>query len=334
MSGCPHRLRLGLTGDVMLGRLVDQHILHDPGKDPAYVWGDTLTLFRAVDARLINLECVIASVGRPDPGKAFTFRARPRALDALAAARVDFAGLANNHVLDYGPEALMECLALLRGAGVATAGAGRDVGEAAAPALITAGTATLGIVAMTDNEPGWEAGPGRPGVNFVRYDAHGFVGGSRARIAAAIEAARQAAELVIVCGHLGPNWGPPSRALRAAAHEVLELGAHIYWGHSNHTVQAVEFRDGRVILYSTGDFVDDYAVDPEMRNDLSFFFETIVHDGAVHALRLHPVCIEGLRVRGAATADARWLCRQMERLCVPYGVEAGVDDGVLVLTPR
>lgn len=106
----PPVTRLGLIGDVMLGRFVDARVLGDLERDPAYLWGDLPALLETVDARLINLECVIASSGAPDPGKIFTFRARPRALDALAAAGVTFAGLANNHVLDYGPDALLECL--------------------------------------------------------------------------------------------------------------------------------------------------------------------------------------------------------------------------------
>lgn len=328
----PPVTRLGLTGDVMLGRFVDARVLGDLERDPAYLWGDLPALLETVDARLINLECVIASSGAPDPGKIFTFRARPRALDALAAAGVTFAGLANNHVLDYGPDALLECLGLLRAAGIATAGAGRDVAEASSPAVIRTRSLRFGVVAMTDNQPGWEAGDGRPGVNFVRYDAHGLVSGYRKRIRTAVDAARDVSEFVIVCAHLGPNWGTPSRELQAVAHQVLEFGASVYWGHSNHSVQAVEFRDGRVILYSTGDFVDDYAVDPEERNDLSFFFEVVARGGAVGALRLHPVRIAGLRVGRASAGDAGWLRRRVEHLSAPYGTRVDEEHGTLILT--
>src|SRR5574341_2250104 len=315
----PTIARLGLTGDVMLGRLIDERILGDPGMDPSYVWGDMLEPLGAMDACLINLECVIASSGAPEAGKVFAFRARPRAIEALTAAGVTFAGLANDHVLDYGPDAMLECLAHLRAAGIAAAGAGRDLEEAARASVITASAMRIGVVAMTDNEPGWEAGGDRPGVNVVRCDASGLTGGSRDRIRAAINGAREAADFIIVCAHLGPNWGPPSRATRAVAHQVLEDGAHLYWGHSNHTVQAVELSGGRGILYSTGDFVDDYAVDPEERNDLSFLFEVLVRNGSVEALRLHPVRVEGLRVRRAPPDDACWLRRRLEVLAAASG---------------
>ncbi|MDQ7842861.1 MAG: CapA family protein [Armatimonadota bacterium] len=326
-------VRLGLTGDVMLGRLVDHYVLADPMRDPAEIWGDTLDLFASADARLINLECVIAASGRPLPDKTFTFRARPRAIEVLRAAGVNFAGLANNHVLDYGPEALLECLDHLRAAGIAAAGAGRDLAEAAAPAVITAGIARVAVVALTDNEPGWEAGDNRPGVLVVRYDERGLVPPYRDRIAAALRRARETADVVVVCAHVGPNWGPPSPAMRALARQLLDWGGDLYWGHSNHSVQGIECYGDKVIIYSAGDFVDDYAVDPEERNDLSFFIEVAVRGRSVETVRLHPVHIEALRVRRAPPREATWLRRRMEALCPPMGTRVDAENGVLVLSP-
>jgi len=324
--------RLGLTGDVMLGRLVDEHVLADPRCNPADLWGNALDLFASVEARLINLECVIAASGRRDPEKTFAFRARPRAIETLLAAHVDFAGLANNHVLDYGPDALLECLGHLRTAGIAHAGAGRDLAEASAPAVIAAGTSRLAVLALTDNEPGWEAGDRRPGVQVVRYDAHGLRPPYRERIAAAITRAREIADLVIVCAHVGPNWGLPSPEVQVLAHQLLDWGADVYWGHSNHSVQGIEFYGGKAILYSTGDFLDDYAVDPDERNDLSFFFEAQARGRTVATVRLHPVRIDGLRVHRAPAEDARWLARRMAVLSAPFGTRVGEDGEAIVAT--
>jgi len=324
---------LGLTGDVMLGRLVDRYILGDPDREPAEIWGDTVGLFASVDARLINLECVIAASGRPVPNKTFTFRARPRAIEALRAAGVDFAGLANNHVLDYGPEAMLECLDRLRAAGIAAAGAGRDLAEASAPALITAGSARVAVVALTDNEPAWEAGDDRPGVAVVRFDEGGLVSPYRERLTAVLGRARETADLVVLCAHVGPNWGPPSPEMRTLAHQLLECGGDVYWGHSNHSVQGIEFKGDKVIIYSAGDFVDDYAVDPDERNDLSFFIDVAVRGRAVETVRLHPVRIEQLRVRRARPREAAWLRRRMEALCAPLGTRVAAEDSVLALSP-
>lgn len=326
MSDRTRSFCLGLTGDVMLGRLVDREILADPGRDPAWVWGDTLELFNRVDARLINLECVIATRGTPDPHKVFCFRARPRAVAVLQRARVDFAGLANNHVLDYGPEALEECLTLLHSSRIAFAGAGRTIAEASSPTTIVAGGVSVAVVALTDNEPGWEANDHRCGVHVVQYDRYGLIGAYRDRLGAALEAARTMAEFIIVCAHVGPNWGLPSIEMRTLAHQLLDLGADLYWGHSNHAVQGIELYDGRPILYGSGDFLDDYAIDPLERNDLSFFYEVDVQDGRVRDLRLFPARVDGLRVVRAGVGDARWLARRMEQLCDGLGTSVQPDD--------
>src|SRR5829696_8918223 len=131
-------MRIALTGDVMLGRMVDHYVIRDRSIPPFYVWGDVLPTMLEADLRLANLECVISTLGerwRPR-SKAFHFRAHPRAVEFLRAAGIDCVGLANNHTLDYGPEALEECLALLDGAGILHTGAGRNLREALEPAIL------------------------------------------------------------------------------------------------------------------------------------------------------------------------------------------------------
>jgi poly-gamma-glutamate synthesis protein (capsule biosynthesis protein) len=67
----------------------------------------------------------------------------------------------------------------------------------------------------------------------------------------------------------------PRRVLvanRDDARALLDSGADLVFGHGTHTIQGVEIYNGKPILYDTGDFVDDYAVDPELRNDLSGLF--------------------------------------------------------------
>ena len=55
---------------------------------------------------------------------------------ALIAGGFDFVSLANNHIMDFGPEALEDTIAVLQEHGVAYAGAGRNLEEARRPALM------------------------------------------------------------------------------------------------------------------------------------------------------------------------------------------------------
>ena len=155
---------MALTGDVMLGRLVDQYVIQNRSVRPEALWSDVLPLMLSAECRLMNLECVISSEGEKwhPTTKAFHFRVQPRALEFLRAARINGVTLANNHVLDYGPDA--DCLNLLDGAKIQRTGAGATLEEALAPALFSLPEGRVALVALTDNEPEWEASQTHPGV--------------------------------------------------------------------------------------------------------------------------------------------------------------------------
>jgi len=317
---------IALTGDVMLGRLVDRYVVQNARVAPEDVWGDVLPLLLSADLRLINLECVISALGTMwhPRTKPFHFRAHQRAIDVLKAARIDCVTLANNHTLDYGPAAFAECLALLDQAGIRHAGAGQDLSAAITPALLETAAGTIGVIALTDNEPSWEAAADRLGVQIVAYDEQGLIEPYRSRLRGLIAATRRAAACVIISAHVGPNWGAPSAARRALAHELIDLGADLYWGHSNHTPQGMEVYRGKPILYAAGDFIDDYAVDPIERNDRSFLFIAELDDGRIQRIRLHPVAIEDCRVRRARGAEVRFLQERMRTRSAELGSNVAI----------
>lgn len=323
-------MRIALAGDVMLGRGVDESVIRNPASSPAAIWGDVLPVMQAADYRLINLECVISARGRPwhPVTKAFHFRAHPRAIEFLQAAKIDCVTLANNHVLDYGAEAMLDCLTLLDRAGIGRCGAGSNLKEASAPAWLHSPQGRLAVVAVTDNEPDWEAGPETPGVHFMAYNHHGLCDPYRSRLLEVLAQARRQADFVIVSAHVGPNWGAPSAAMRRVAQEIILLGADCYWGHSNHTPQGIELFQGRVILYSTGDFIDDYAVDPEERNDLSFLFTVDVEQSRATQVRLYPVQIENFCVRLARGEEAALVSGRMRAKCAVFGTMVEFQNSV------
>ncbi len=323
-------MQFALTGDVMLGRMVDQEVIRNRAVPPAWLWGDVLPIMFQADCRLINLECVISSRGSEwhPTTKAFHFRAQPRAIEFLNAAKIDGVTLANNHILDYGPYAMAECLKLLDQAGIKRSGAGATLEEALAPSLFASPEGSVAVVGLTDNEPDWEATGRKPGVNYVAYGARGLVEPYRSRMAQVLAVARRQASMVIVSAHVGPNWGTPSRAIQALAHELIEMGTDLYWGHSNHTPQGIELYKGKAILYSTGDFIDDYVIDKAERNDLSFLFMVEAENGRIVRLMLYPVCIEDLRVRRANQREWEFLGRTMQAKCKPFGTAMALEGQV------
>src|SRR3990167_6854749 len=113
-------MKLLFVGDVMLGRLVNEKLRDAPAE---YPWGDTLPILREADARICNLECALSDGGSP-ARKAFTFRSDAKNVAVLKAAGINAVTLANNHTLDYGPEALADTLGILDQEKIRYAGAG------------------------------------------------------------------------------------------------------------------------------------------------------------------------------------------------------------------
>jgi len=319
---------LALTGDVMLGRGVNETLRSAPPEEP---WGDVLPLLHSADLRIINLECAITEHKQPwsRTPKVFRFRADPVATEVLKTARVDACSLANNHTLDFEEQGLLDTLRHLEEAGIRYAGAGRDAEEAARPVLLEGGVA---LVAFTDNEPPFAAGPDSPGTNYLPVSLEPEV---LRRVEVAVGAAREAgARTIVFSNHWGPNMVQrPRETFRRFARAVVDRGVDVYYGHSAHVFQGVEIYHGKPILYDAGDFIDDYAVDPNLRNDRSFLFRVSVQDGDLRRLELFPVILPYARVEIATGDEREAIMDRMVDLSAEMGTAFDRREDRLVFEP-
>ncbi len=321
-------LQIALTGDVMLGRLVNSVL----GLDKyTYVWCDTLQMMREADLSLINLGCVIASKGTEwsRTWKAFHFRAGLEAIEVLKTASIDYVSLANNHTLDYEVEAFIEMLELLDTNKIAHSGAGRNLQESITPAILQAKRIKIDVLALTDNQPEWEAKANSPGVNFIPITLENDY---YERLKGCIENSKSRSDVVIVSCHIGPHFREvPSNAYVNFAHRIIDLGADIYWGHSNHTPQGIEIYKKKVILHDCGDFIDDYAVDPYYRNDLSFLFLVNFELDRIKNIELVPVKISDFRVCTAPPWDADLITQKMVNQCKILGTKTTKENNRIIV---
>jgi len=307
----------------MIGRLVNQALKREP---PEYPWGDALPILKGADCRICNLECVISSLGSPwaMTPKAFHFRSDAKNVAVLTAAGIDAVSLANNHTLDFEYEAMFEMIALLDRAGIRHAGAGANLGEASRPARLEVGGVPIGLIAFTDNEPRWAATEDEPGIFYVPID----LGDTRTiELLDGVRQAKGEVDLLIVSAHWGPNWGytpPPEH--RSLARALVEAGADVVFGHSCHVVRGIELYRGRPVLYGTGDFVDDYAVDEIERNDRSLIFGAEVERGQITRLILYPTVIRRYQAQLAKGGEAKVIADTMERFCADLGTVARWDE--------
>lgn len=320
---------LALIGDVMLGRGVNEAL---GGMSPEEPWGDTLAVLAGADLRLINLECAITAHKQAwtRAPKVFHFRADPSAIEVLRAARIDGCSLANNHTLDFEVQGLLDTLEHLGASGIGHAGAGRNLGEAAQPAHLSAGSEQVALLSFTDNEPPFAATADRPGTNYLPVSLEPE---TLDRVEAAITGAREVgAQTVVFSNHWGPNMVErPGKSFREFARAVIDRGADIYYGHSAHIFQGVEIYHGKPIFYDTGDFIDDYAVDEKLRNDRSFIFKVSVKGGEFRCLELFPVRLSYARTNLARGEEREAILIRMERLSSEMGTLFDRREDRLVL---
>ncbi|MHB9287461.1 CapA family protein [Halobacteriales archaeon Cl-PHB] len=127
--------------------------------------------------------------------------------------------------------------------------------------------------------------------------------------------------LVVASLHWGPNMEAyPADKYREFGRWLVAAGVDVVHGHSAHVFKGVERYSDGVICYDCGDFVDDYAVDRDLRNDRSFLFELRVSGtGDVRELRLHPTEIEGATVDEASAEVAAWCRETMRERSEPFG---------------
>lgn len=308
---------VALAGDTMLGRGVARALTTSPPQ--ALVAPEVRAAMDQADLVVLNLECCISERGRPwdAPGKPFFFRAPPRAVELLVLLGVDCVTLANNHALDYGVDALLDTLVYLDAAGIAVVGAGADLEQARQPAVLGASGLRVAVVGVTDHPPDFSAGPDRPGVAFADL--------GRAVPDWLLQTVRAAdADVLLVSPHWGPNMTTaPVRHVRRAATALVDAGATLVAGHSAHVPHGVAGR----VLYDLGDFLDDYRVDPRLRNDLGLLFLVSLDAGGPVRLEALPLKLDFCHTRLAAGEDAAWMRHRFRAACATLGttVEQATD---------
>lgn len=357
-----------VCGDVMLGRGIDQILPHpgDPtlyehyvgsalnyvrlaerahGPIPSpctfdYVWGDALVDLDAagVDARVINLETSVTASLEPEP-KGINYKMNPANVGCIKAAKVDCCVLANNHVLDWGTNGLLETMSTLEREGIPVAGAGIDSDKAETPACINVAdnrrVLVFGFGAVTSGIPrDWAATDLRPGVNVLPD----LSVATADRIAKRVLLLRRPGDVVIVSIHWGSNWGYAiDTGQREFAHALIDAGAcDLLHGHSSHHVRGLEVYKDRLILYGCGDFITDYeGIEgyEQFRGDLAIaYLPRFREDGALAELVLKPYQMYKFRLQRANQPDTAWLQSTLDRESALFGTHIALKDSALVAT--
>ena len=232
------------AGDIMLVGSA-KPIIEQRGVD--YPFDGIRSIIKAADLAIGNLEMPLGLTGAPIPEKDFTFIGEPKLAGGIAKAGFDVLALANNHMGDYGDDALLETLEVLSANNLRYCGAGPDLQAARQPAIVKSRNAHIAVLAYSKTYPfEFFAGEGDPGT--VNGIAEIFVPD--------IGAARQRADLVVVSFHWsGELVTEPREYQEWLGRLAIDAGADLVFGHHPHVLQGIEVYRGKIIAYSLGNLV-------------------------------------------------------------------------------
>ncbi len=329
-------------------------------KDARGMVGRLGPLFQEADLAFLNLEHSLSRGGRLMPGKHPFHRGAPEMVEGLVEAQFDVLTIANNHILDFGDEALFETMALLEENSLPFAGAGKNLSEARKPEVVERNGLKVGILAYSTTLPqGFAAGPKNAGVNPLRARTayHAAYSGDEypgrpldivtwaaqedlRRMKGDIRRLKKKADVILVYQHWGTSMTHRVHDFQCEiGHAAIDAGADAVFGGHQHVLSAIEYYRGKPIVHCTGNLVFD-IVEPFFTEATlqTFLFGCTLTKGGVREPYILPCrCgVDGPPVllsphRGAG----REIIQMMERLCEEFGTRLEPKgDRVLLIPPE
>lgn len=226
-------------------------LLQNGGNIESGIAPDVIAEMKSADIMMLNNEFPYSDRGEPLPEKQFTFRAAPSAVSYLNDLGVDIVSLANNHAYDYGEDALVDTLQLLKEANMPYIGAGMNAQEASAPVYFIVNNLKIAFLSATqierlDNPDTKAATDTSPGV-FRCWNGD--------KLMQKVKEAKAESDFVIVYVHWGTeNQEETDWAQNKQAAELVEAGADLIIGDHPHVLQRIEIINGVPVIYSLGNF--------------------------------------------------------------------------------
>lgn len=245
---------LAFTGDLLLHQRVNAaaaaNAADDPGRDYDYasLLAPIAPLVRAADWAVCHVEVPPSADNtrlHPYP----TFRVPGDIARDAAATGYDSCTTASNHVLDQGPDGLVETLGVLDAAGLEHTGSARSADEARQQVWLDVAGARIAHLAYAYGFNGFVVPSGLP------WLANLIDEGTMLADAAAVR--EQGAEVVVVSLHWGEQYQstPNRQQLDLGPRLLASPDVDLVIGHHAHVVQPIDRIDGEWLVYGLGNLL-------------------------------------------------------------------------------
>lgn len=248
----PNKVVMDFTGDINLaeGWPTTQYLDGRSGGIRECFSHELWEELKSADILMVNNEFTFSNRGTPLAGKAYTFRADPARISEIQEMGTDILSLANNHVYDYGEEALLDTIDAVEQAQIPYVGAGRNLQEAMKPAYFIANGRKIAIVSATQIERS---------TNYTKEATDTTAGVLKTlnpdKFLSVIEKARACSDYVIVFVHWGTeNTNYYGNDQEELGRQFIDAGADVIIGGHTHCLQGFAYYNGKPIIYSLGNF--------------------------------------------------------------------------------
>jgi poly-gamma-glutamate synthesis protein (capsule biosynthesis protein) len=279
-----------IVGDIMLARGVAAAM----GDNLFAPLKPTAKQLAAADLTIGNLESSLSQQGAPLQGTD-SFGADPAVLDGPERAGFDILSLANNHVGDYGADALAQTIQRLDASRIKRVGAGGTRRKATRPTIVDVGDTTIGVVAFNAIGESPAAAEGSPGVVQLRMPPRTgpLNNGDLNALLRQVRRLKQHVDAVLVLPHWGEQYtSRPIPVQRRVAKQLADAGASAVIGGHPHWVQGMEMFDDTVVAYSLGNFIFDMDFSKPTMQGIAI--ELTLWDGQVMSATPVPVMIDSV----------------------------------------
>lgn len=312
-------VHVAFAGDIKLdgyiGKKVKEHGF-------SYPFAKVKDIFDSADIVYGNLECSISRLGEP-VDKKYTFRAEPDMVRVLKEAGFDLMDLANNHSGDYGKEAFVETMQILREQGISPVGAGMNISESRTPVFFKENGITVAFLSYSNTFPqSFWATKKEPGVTpaYLEY------------IITDVGSAKAKADIVIVAYHGGDERSDtPKQVQKEIAYTALDAGAAMVIGHHAHVLQGIELYKNRPIIYSLGNFL---FLSKEKKCYDTMIVRARFNKQDIESLEIIPVRISDAFVRRAHTNESKRILDTLKTLSSDLNTKLTIkEDSAYVHIP-
>ena len=217
---------------------------------------DVRKVIKSADFSFVNFESPVVEDGyKPIPKCGPNLRCTPEAAEAVRYAGFTGVTMANNHVLDFGPEGLRKSIECCKDQGLDVVGVGDNLSEAERIIYLEKDGKKLAIINCCEHEfsIATESEAGANPLNPIRQYY-------------AIQEAKKHADYVLVIVHGGhEHFQLPSPRMQETYRFFVDAGADAVVNHHQHCYSGYEVYNSKPIFYGLGNFCFDA---PKMRNSI------------------------------------------------------------------